>query len=290
MSALDGVNGGSARLSSLRQVVAIVGCQRSGTTLPGQILGGQPGALLLDEPDGVYGWIRGGGPDPVLDHDLLLRAAAKYREPETRVSTAGRHAVLASGVDTLVLKTPNLTYEEALLSTLAVPVTVIYPFRDPRAVAASMARLGHIDFLGNQLRLLQAQPEALKAGYAAELALMADPSQSDWTRRGVVWRVKTGRPEAFRKAGLRVLAFAYERLVGEPSAAIAELCQACGFDAGRRLQSVYGVYRGEGPDGADRTREVDGASLERWRDRLAPRALQEIMAAAAPLALALGYD
>jgi hypothetical protein len=193
-------------------------------------------------------------------------------------------------VDTLVLKAPNLTYEEALLGALAVPVTVIYPFRDPRAVAASMAQLGHIDFLGNQLRLLQAQPEPLKATYGAEMGLMADGTQSDWTRRGVVWRVKTGRAEAFRQAGLSVLHFAYERLVSEPEATLAELCEACGYHPRLRRPSVYGVYRGEGPDGSDRSREVDGASLQRWRSRLPPDAAREVMRAAEPLAAALGYD
>ncbi len=281
-------DGAPCRLSSLRRVVAIVGCQRSGTTLTGQILGGQPGALLLDEPDGIYAWIRAGGRDPVLHPDLLLRAAAKYREPGSRVRIAHGRPVLADGVDTLVLKTPNLTYEEALLSALAVPVSVVYPRRDPRAVAASMAQLGHIDFLGNQLRLLQAQPERLRAAYAADLDVLADTARSDWTRRGVVWRVKTGRADAFRRAGLPVLDFAYERLATEPQATVTALCEACGYKS--PLPSVYGVYRGEGPDGADRTREVDDASLKRWRDRLPAQAADEVMAAAAPLAAAMGYD
>lgn len=38
----------------IERVVAIVGCQRSGTTLTGQIVGAHPQAFLVDEFDGLY--------------------------------------------------------------------------------------------------------------------------------------------------------------------------------------------------------------------------------------------
>ena len=71
--------------------VFVIGCQRSGTTLTGQILGAHPNAVLLDEPDGIYPWFAALDPKDPFGGDglsaVLEKAATKYADPEQRFWT-----------------------------------------------------------------------------------------------------------------------------------------------------------------------------------------------------------
>ena len=44
-------------LSMRNTIIVIAGCQRSGTTLTGQILGAHSQCFLVDESDGLYPWM-----------------------------------------------------------------------------------------------------------------------------------------------------------------------------------------------------------------------------------------
>lgn len=275
---------------SIERVLVIVGCQRSGTTLTGQILGAHPAAVLIDEFDGVYPWFHALMTDTADDTHaarLIAQAATKYGPNSDRFLDERNGPHLSQSITILVLKTPNLTYDEDLVARMPWPVTVVYPIRDPRAVAASMAKLESVDFVANQMRLIAQRPSA-RIHDAAAATLLADERESLWTRRGALWRIKSGRKAEFERAGCAVYAFRYEDLVHDSAAVIGAMFQACGLNNPESGAAAHMAYSGLGPGGTDRTRPVDKASL-RGRDTLTPAQQADIMTAAAPLAEQLGY-
>ena len=120
----------------------IAGCQRSGTTLTGQIIGAHPKAMLIDEPDGLYNWFKNqdqmSGESGIMFQRLVEKADKKYRPRFKRLRK--KDGKLKPEIDHLVLKAPNLTYNFVKLSRLKKDVSILYPIRDPRSVVASMAR------------------------------------------------------------------------------------------------------------------------------------------------------
>jgi hypothetical protein len=275
-------------LRPIRHVVAVVGCQRSGTTLIGQLVGAHPAALLVDETDGLYPWFCNDAHHERDAADVLWRARAKYRDADSRVRRIDGAVHLADGVDTLILKAPNLTYDEAALAALPVPTTVVYTVRDPRAVVASMARLSEIDFVANQLRLLdQRGPLAIR--YREERQVMIDDEQPSWIRRAVTWKVKSGRLLDFRHAGLPAHLVRYEDLVRDPDAVLFPVFAGSDLNDPVDTSRACMVYQGFGPGGTDRTRAVDRRSLTTWSDALDPEQAHAVLNAASPLASRLGY-
>lgn len=273
------------------RIVAVVGCQRSGTTLTGQILGASPEAVLLDEEDGLYPWFHayaaGASGAGLLADQMFARARSKYREPDRRFRTVGTRVEPAPHVTCIVLKAPNLTYDEVKVSRLGVPVTIVYPVRDPRAVVASMGRLAEVDFVGNQQRLLAERP-AVAAAYERELPTVRDEGAPPWVRRAAVWCIKTGRAPAFRDRGLPIMQFRYEDLVRDSRAVIAPLLAACALRGAPGLESRE-AYRGYGPGGTDRARAIDAASANAWASALSASEQRDVLATAGPLAATFGY-
>jgi Sulfotransferase family len=286
------VGGLSGAFAPIRHVVAVVGCQRSGTTLTGQLLGAHPDAVLADEPDGIYPWFHaeaaGDSNASAAADDVLGRAAGKYRDPRSRFVAGGARVRLAPHVRWLVLKAPNLTYDDEALARCPVPLTVIYPVRDPRAVVASMQRLSAIDFVGNQVRLIEERP-AVAARLTRDADVLRDGSVPLHVRRAVVWRVKSSRADDFAAQGLRCVQFRYEDLVAEPRATARRLLEACALSPADDVLSAHRAYVGSGPGGTDRTRAIDATSLARWRDVLSAEEEREVLGAAAPFAERFGY-
>jgi len=286
--------GDSGRIGGLTRIVAVLGCQRSGTTLTGHLLGAPRDALLLDERDGFYDWIRdGAAEDEALQH-VLAAARTKYTDPETRVisDAAGRYRPAAQ-IRTLVLKAPNLTYTLSAPGPPALPggarLAVAFPVRDPRAVVASILALPQIDFVGNQRRLLS--ESALAGQFSREIAELGDASRPDWQRMAVVWRVKTGFFTHWQSAAAPVPAhvFAYEDLVARPEAVLRALTGALGLRFDLAMLDHAGIYTGRSQGNFDRTRPIDRVSTEGWRDRLNPEQQTTILDIAGPVAEELGY-
>ncbi|WP_158806734.1 sulfotransferase [Beijerinckia sp. L45] len=274
----------------VERVIAIVGCQRSGTTLTGQIFGAHPSAVLIDEFDGVYPWFHAlmeGASDNDASERLLEKAATKYGTTDDRFVATPNGKRLARDVKVLVLKTPNLTYDEERVARMPWPVTVVYPVRDPRAVVASMARLESVDFVANQIRLIAQRPSTQER-YRAAFAVMADASASVWTRRAALWQIKSGRQADFERAGCSVHAFRYEDLVDDSTAVIAAMFAACGLGDPQAGLAAHLTYAGIGPGGTDRTRPIDSSSLS-GQEALTSAQLADVMRAAEPLAGRLGY-
>jgi hypothetical protein len=279
-------------LSSITHVVAVVGCQRSGTTLAGQIVGSHPQALLVDETDGLYAWFHaeadGHAEAEGLAAAMLESAAAKYRDPSVRFEKCDVRGALASSITTLVLKAPNLTYDYEKLARLPVRVTAIYPVRDPRAVSFSMARLSTVDFVGNQLRLLEQRPE-VASRFQRECRTMSDGAAPPWVRHATMWKIKSGLAPQFERAGMNVYQFRYEDLVRDPGAASIRLTSACDLLALGVAWRPEAAYVGHGPGGTDRTRPVDRASLREWQSHYDARQQADILRAAGELARSFGY-
>ena len=276
-------------MTSLKRFVVIAGCQRSGTTLTGQILGAHSSAVLIDEADGLYDWFHAKVDDTVevarLYRDMITRSIDKYKNPTDRYTDDGE---LASHIDTLVLKAPNLTYFGSGVARLGVPAYVVYPVRDPRAVVQSMLRLSHIPFVDNQLRLLQRAP-AVRERQPQEYAQLADVDQDMAVRMTAMWKIKSGLAPSFEACGLPVHQFRYEDLVDQTEKEVKRIISFCGMPwSGGTLQHEK-VYQGHGPGGTERKRAVDKASLTDWRRRSDGAFTSAILRSAQPLAERFGY-
>jgi hypothetical protein len=248
--------------------------------------------MLVDEPDGLYPWFRaeavGCSDAETLAQAMLERAAGKYRYPSTRFRYTQGRLTLAAGITSLVLKAPNLTYDDGRLSRIPVPVTAVYPVRDPRSVVVSMARLSHVDFIRNQLRLLEECPETASQ-FEEERRTMADVAAPLWVRHATIWKVKSGLAPKFKRSGVAVHQFRYEDLVQEPHATAADLLNACDLPVGGENGRPEAAYLGYGPGGTDRTRPIDKASLLNWRSDLNKAQEVDILRVAGELAKKFGY-
>lgn len=278
-------------IESIQQIIAVLGCQRSGTTLTGQILGAHPNAVLIDEPDGLYPWFHAAAEGRADAQDLarkMLRVAAeKYSDPRSRFIESGHNHILDPSIRVLVFKAPNLSYDWQKLSAFPIPIKIAYPVRDPRAVVASMACLSHIDFVGNQRRLIEERP-ATKAEFQVELQMLADDSLPSWVHHTIIWKVKSGLATKFRQHGLPVHQFRYEDLVHDPKTIIDNLTNYC-FGDGMLLRDTDATYVGFGPGGTDRTRSVDQLSLSAWKTAIIKEKEADILRAASPLAESFNY-
>ncbi len=281
-------------LENFEQVVVVAGCQRSGTTLVGQILGSHPLAYLVDEPDGLYEWFEALS-EMRADSDHLLKnmlrsARTKYQQSifrENRNATDKRPPWRQASH--LVLKAPNLTYSYDALKCFERPVRIIYPVRDARAVVASMGRLGHHDFVARQIEWIGKTPQVAKE-LAEELTMLSDPDVPSHIKRAMIWRIKTTMYQRFVERDIPTFVFRYEELVADPDTMSARVAKEAGLPASLAPLSPSAVYRGMGPGLTVRSRPVDRASLESWSHRLQPQEIADILSIAGPVMKDLGYD
>ncbi len=274
-------------------LIAVVGCQRSGTSLTGQILGAHPAAVLIDEDDGLYPWIRAwaaGRADALtLYDDVIAKARLKYapRTGKFEHEPDGRWR-LAPHVSRLVLKAPNLTFDWDLLKGLPTPVSVVYPVRDPRAVVASMARMVRRAIPEKQAGLLRANP-ALAADLADALQVIEDPEAPHLVRLAEVWRVKSSLADRFAGAGLPTFRFRYEDLIADKEDVCRRLAEATGLGFAPELLAHERAYTDVGQGLTLRFRPVDSFSVRRWEDALNDDDVRAVMGVAGQTAARLGY-
>ncbi|MGC1497465.1 MAG: sulfotransferase [Sulfitobacter sp.] len=278
-------------LEGIKRFVIVVGCQRSGTTLLGQVIGAQSGCVLIDEFEGLYPWfhaVADQSPDAqLLTTKVIAQARDKYSDDAGRFVAGG--AALDGSVETLVLKAPNLTFEAAKIANLGLPVHVIYPVRDPRAVVASMLRLKNINFVENQRRFLKGHPE-VSARYQAAFDVIDDEDAPLWERAAKVWMIKSDLAQMFVDQGLQVLQFTYEDFVAAAFEWTDKIRRFCDLNDAGTACAHEGIYKGQGPGGTDRQRPVDATSLGHWQQDLDAELALGILTAAQPVAARFGYD
>ncbi len=279
-------------ITTATHTVIVLGCQRSGTTMSGQILGAHENAVMIDEFEGLYPWFHAQAdqaPDAAtLSTKVMQKSTAKYADRAARYVAQGGGPMPADHISHLVLKAPNLTFEAAKIARLTTQVRVIYPQRDPRAVVASMVRLSDIDFVTNQIKHLEGAPQ-VRAAFASDFDVLSDTTQPYWIRAAKVWKIKTGLVESFTAKGLPVLPLKYEDLVRNPDDMIPEILRFCDLPESQCAHHPESVYQGTGPGGTKRTRRIDTTAVERWSHELNADQTRDVMLAAAPLAEALGY-
>lgn len=256
-----------AGLSGIRHLVVLVGCQRSGTTMSGQVMGAHPNAFLIDENDGLYRWFNGlleGKLDELASSTqaLLVKANTKYATAHSKLKHDPSGIVaLKPEITHLVLKAPNLTYHYDELSRIGFPTTVLYAARDVLPVIRSMARLSHINFIENQLKLLEQRTDVQNL-FRREYAVLKDETLPDDTRRAALWVIKTGLFEQFQNRQLPVYHFRYEDFVQNSQQHCAEMAAISGLSYHEYLHHHHTIYVGTGPGGTDRTRPIDTQSLK----------------------------
>lgn len=274
-------------------IVAVVGCQRSGTTLAGQILGSHPKAILLDEDDRAHKWFVSimANPD---QHDrylnsVLHQAGVKYRNTGAKILRSTEGVQLAPNVTHVVLKVPNLTFEAPLLASVQPPCRVVYMVRDPRSVVASMAEMSkRVPMLENQTRLIIERSTDLPE-FRLEIDVCGDEASPMHRRLAAIWTIKSNLQRRFADAGVDPCTIRYEDLVSDADATVRRICSHVGlaFDSGMLAHEEK--FTTVGPVGQQRARGIDSASLGKWTSHLTPAQAAEVMDITRDAAQAHGY-
>jgi hypothetical protein len=270
---------------SMRRIL-IGGCDRSGTTLLGAMLGAAPGVLCLPETrflaplaqryqarqDAVpvkeavafvrshprYGlW----GRDPLAGVDSELPAVLPLPELVDALACTYARVAGRSGDTAWIDHTPANAWRCSVLFRTLPDSRMVHLVRDARAVSASV----------------------LPLDWGPNTALVAGRWWVDRVRSGLASEAIWG-PE-------RVLRSRYEDLLSDPQGELERVCAFLGLDYDPAM------LRGDGfrpPRYSEAQHELVGAPpdpkrAEAWRTALADRAVADVEVAAGPLLEDLGY-
>ena len=253
----------------MRRMVFVVGCQRSGTTLTGQILGAHPNAVLIDEPDGSMRWMRatfesGASPTASLQRWRSLRSArANYKNPRERFTLLGR---VRKQISHLILKSPNLTFFSRQIAARYPGSPVVYLVRDVRDVVASVSHT-RPEILESQTERIRARPELFER-FPKETELLFDPGTPAYARTAAMAVIKMSLGEDFQRVGLPTMRVRYEDLVSEPQRWVPRLLAHVGLPVASEPLAHHRTLDGVGPGGTLRSRAIDTDSMGRWRTAL----------------------
>jgi hypothetical protein len=256
--------------------VFVVGCQRSGTTLMGNMLGAHPAAILIDEDEGVYRLVssiaEGEDTEPVLQ-SLLPRARLKYADFRRAQSATPSH---------VVLKAPNATFLVEALRRSTLPLSFLFAARSASEVVNSILGLTDVPMIENQRRRLAAEP-AMASRFAREIALLGDPAIDAHAKAATIWRVKTGFYREFCASVCGALLVRYHELVEDPVAWSARMWAHAGLPHVGAIPTHDQDMRGTAIGNTDRGRGVDQDSRSRWKLGLSSAQLLDIHAIAGDL-------
>lgn len=273
------------------KMVFIVGCQRTGTTLIGNILGAHPDAFLIDEHNGVYPWIEAilEGKDET-SIDLLFRqccqkARGHYLNPDLKCDEQG---ILSKTISHLILKTPNLTYSADKISASFPEPVCIFPFRDTRDVVVSMSKLDWIPMIENQLKLIKSNPGILSR-FEAEVHDLENPNIQPHEARSYIAKIKMSLRDTFTYPNMRTLEVRYEDLIQKPDEWCDKLIQHVGLSVQDNGMDHTEVLKGWGPGMTFRRRKIDVLSLNQWTHYLSKKEEEDIWRITQPLMEELGY-
>ena len=270
----------------LRSTV-IVGCQRSGTTLVGQILGAQKKCYLIDEFEGLYpwynSWINAEDKASELLSDVIIKAAKKYKDNRKKYN------IQSDILDhTIIAKAPNLTYSFIQLSQHVPSPSIVFMVRDARAVVSSMLELKHIDMAGNQLKLIN-QFDELKVKYEEELFSLNDEALALHIRLAYLWKIKTSMYFSFVKNNAIPYLLKYEDLVSDPFMYTTELLQHIQLKKQEQFKQYNTVMKGSGPGNTSREVPINKSSLDKWKIKLTPKQVDDILTITGNLMKELSY-
>lgn len=261
------------------RMILVVGSQRSGTTLAGQLLGAPEHRFLIDEPDGVYDWLERAfstaDKESLADEfrRVCRRARDKYTDPGARCDDQGG---LAESVTDIVCKVPNVTHRAADVARTFPDALCVFLLRDIRDVVVSMARVPWVPIIANQRRLL-AGLAASRSPLAADARMLLDASLEPFEAHALIAKLKMGLASEFRDRGLETTVLRFESLVRTPDAVLDKVLprqhrgdRRAEPEKGARIADHGSVYRGVGPGATQRDRQPDVASVGNWHHALTP--------------------
>lgn len=271
------------------RVIFVVGCQRTGTTLIGNILGAHSRAVLIDEADQLYPWVEAvleGRDDTASFLECCRLASRNYLEPSTRISSEGQ---LRPAISHLVLKAPNLTYVPQKLTLRFSDPVFVFAYRDIRDVVVSMSQLDWIPMVERQLKRIQSHPE-IRARFHSEIRSLTDPHTPCHIQRALIATIKTSLMDTFDRANMRTIKICYEDLVTQPQTTIDRLLKHCGLQDDSRCFNHEQTMAGWGPGLTFRRRGIDSVSSGRWSLSLSEEQAQQIWEVSSHCMEMLGYE
>jgi len=270
------------------RLVLILGCQRSGTTLLGQILGAQQSAILVDEEDGSLDLVKTLISNQDVEETLrqaLIKANTKYGKGD-RVTSEGEPL---EEITHIIIKVPNATYFREQLVQLPLQISYLFSVRDVRDVVCSMARLPHIPMIENQVWRLK-QIDSMHTRFSNELIDLVSPEIAPYVKRALIWRIKTSLYREFEAVPTSALTVHYEDLVTNPSDCINRILKHVGMVIDTPLITHESSMKGVGFGFTFRKRPIDRASLNRWTRCLNSTEEEQIWQIAGTLMQELGYQ
>jgi hypothetical protein len=266
----------------------IVGCQRSGTTLVGHIIGSVNRCFLIDEFDGLYPWYNSCLSDEndtgSLLTDALKLASDKY--------TDARHLFKVPDElvgYTIVAKAPNLTYSYSQLKEHLPKPKIIFMVRDARAVVASMLALSEVDFVGNQLKLLSSK-KVVTRKYQKDYLFLLDESKPKHQRMAMLWKIKTQLHKEFVDSHLNPYVLKYEELIKEAPKYLSEMGQLFDLEINSDALNYHKKLIGIGPGNTSREQALNTRSLNKWQSQLTSIQQMEVLEIAEETMHDLGYS
>lgn len=267
--------------------ILVLGCQRSGTTLLGQILGSQSGCIFIDEDEGAYQVA-----DALMDYhqdtfrDILSThiktALYKYSDSADRLNNF--HDDFQP---VFILKLPNYVYKYQMLSnSFQHDIKSIFITRDVRAVAASMQNISEIPMVAHQVKHLKKNPSVAKI-FTDEIKFL-ESNSSLHKKYATVWKLKTGLYKEFIQGPLSALMLKYEDLVLESEKTISAVLKHCGLSL-ENTTSHHSVLSGTAIGNTTRNRPIDSRSLNLWKKAFSEKEVEEILAIAGGLMKELDY-
>ena len=257
-------------LLSRYEIVFIVGCQRTGTTLLGNILGAHPRAFLIDEPNGLYPWVE----TIIADQDddkvytLFKRCCQSARKnlakPDEKCHSNGK---LSDSVTHLILKAPNLTYSADKIATHFSKPICIFMYRDIRDVVTSMGKVDWIPMVNNQLKRIKNNVDVANR-FKLAVAALEDPKTQPHQARAYIAKIKTDLRDTFDQADIRKLEVGYENLVRSPDECLDRIWRHIKLPAGTSGSDHTDVMRGWGPGLTYRQSKVNVRSIGQWQQYL----------------------
>jgi len=273
------------------KIVFIVGCQRTGTTLIGNILGAHPQAFLIDEPDGLYPWLEAilSNQDKVVASALFRKCCQKarnsYLDPVIKCDNEGN---LAASVTHLILKAPNLTYSADRIAETFPNSFCVFSYRDIRDVVVSMGKLKTIPMVQNQLKRIKDSP-ALSVQHKKAVLALEDSDISPHQARAHIAKIKTELRSTFNHTNIQKLEVCYEDLVQQPAIWKRKLLQHIQLTTD--IDSNHtNVMTGWGPGLNYRLNKINTFSIDQWKHHLTKDQENDIWEIAGSLMMKLGYS
>jgi hypothetical protein len=267
-------------------------CPRSGTTLLRVMLDNHPDLAIPQETNFVrpLWWQR--------------RRFGDLRDPENRLRVA-RWIFTTRGVRGGRLRDGRISRRDAIRRVAAAPPTVGSIVRACLQLYSEVhgkprwgdKRPAYSGFIGP---LFEMFPDAQyinvvrdpRGAVASQIPMGWDAPEVALPAAAARWEAAIGRTDRFarRLRPDQLLDLRYEDLVSDPQAALERVCAFAGLRAGDAVEAMIGRDRTpSGGPGKRVAQPVTTASVERWRERLAPEQVALVERAAGQLLDRFGY-